>query len=103
MNVHDLDDEDLSRETARQVHCYLREHGQESLDLALSCGHLFDPAMRQGSRRALQHSADHAQDGDAHTVVWQVTPRAKDAGRRVDVRLTSGPVDVVFRAPIERP
>ena len=97
-----LDVEELPLEVARQVRSYVTKHGLESLSLALQSGHLFDPEMRRGSRRALEHSADHAQDGDAHTLVIQVTPRAKDHGRRIDVRLTSGPVDVVFRAPIER-
>lgn len=84
------------------VAAYVDVHGTESLEMALACGHLFEPTMRQASRRALQHSAEHAQDGDAHTLVWQLVPRAKEAGRRIDVRLTSGPVDVVLRAPLER-
>lgn len=93
---------EICADVALMVTNYLRDHGRESLSLALSCGHLFDPTMRQGGRRALRHSADHAEDGDAHTLIIQVTPRAKDAGRRIDVRLTNGPVDVVLRAPLDR-
>lgn len=80
----------LSSALAAKVAAFLEQHGEEALDAALDNGHLFDPAMRAGSRLAYKHSADYVEAGVPCSLVITLHPRAKKAGERTDVRLMTG-------------
>lgn len=69
---------------------FLSEHGEDALSALLDNGHLFDPAMRAGSKMAYQHSGDYVRAGVPCALVITLHPRAKKTGERTDVRLMTG-------------
>lgn len=81
---------------------YIKEHGEPSLRMALAAGHLFPASMGKRTGRALRHSADHMEDGTAHSLLIQLTPSAKEQAKRVQISLITGSAEFVVRPIAER-
>lgn len=90
---------EVSRGVVHRLHHYLETHGSDSLDMALTSGHLFDSDMRAASRLALQHSGDYVKMGAPCSVVIQLAPGAKKAGEKTSISLVTGPVQMTLDFP----
>ena len=95
-------DPPLDQELAAKIALYLATHGRDSLLSALDAGHLFDTAMRAGSKLAIRHSGDYVSAGLPCTVVFQLNPKAARAGERTEVSVTSGAVQLTLDFPTQR-